>query len=462
MLYRLVMLNNIDNTIHKRVVNDIVNEVKTDWFSNKDIYTIYLNNLTDSEFESTKNIWSNEYKEKLLEVEYEVIDTEELMYANNFNSGIWNNPIMLDKPIMFGVEPLDINTQYKVKFKLHAKSRVYLQRILNTLKSTMISSGVNKLDVKTNYYYTIPKELLGLLKNIYKLKTGNDTGYYSYIENITIKPIDYLNSKSGDYQIPIYREEQEVIGFVDTETYDINRIERSENGWSLEFELTIEANIPRMLKVQYPLLVHNQMLDKIYYPPQDKWILVDPRGLLSAIDQYFMLNNINRTLTNNVHRSIISYPTFDQIEYIVPTKPGMIRLLSMLVVIDKDNPDIIFSINDLRSILYNKFIPDYLEKTVNDPFTPYKDIFHIELFENRVIVDKDLYLDDNKIIRAKKELDLTKEYHVVISLVYDRAYLNDVKIDNVILELLEQNDLKTVVSNFLVTLSDSKQNQAMY
>jgi len=462
MLYRLVMLNNIDNTIHKRIVNDIVDTVKDTWFNNKDIYTIYLNNLTDSEFESTKNIWSNEYKERLLEVEYETIDSEEYMYANNFSSGIWNNPIMLDKPIMFGVEPLDILTEYRIKFKLHSKSKTYLQRILNTLKSNMISSGTVKLDAKINYYYTIPKELLALLKNIYKLKTDKDTGYYEYIEKISVKPVDYLNSRTGEYQIPIYREKQEVIGFIDTEVYDINKIERSEHGWFLEFELSVEANIPRMLKVQYPLLVHNKMLDHVYYPPQDRWILVEPRGLLAAIDQYFMLYGINRTLSNNANRAVIYYPTFDQIEYLVPTKPGMIRLLSMLVVIDENNPDVIFSIDDLRKVLYNKFIPDYLISTKNDPFTPYKDIFHIELFENRMLVDKELYMDDKNVIRAKKDLDLTKEYHVVISLVYNRGYLNGVDIDPKILELLEKNDLKTIVSNFLVTLTGEKWNKSLY
>jgi len=422
MIKRLVMLDGIEYTVHRPILTSVVNDLKKSIFKDEDIYTIYLNNLEDSDFDSTKNIYNNEVKNKILEISAEIISNEDMAMTNNVLRNN-HNPILLDNDIMFKVMPNTINTVFNITLKYIDHSKSNIVKLLNHLKLTTINDSYYDQH-NVEYYYDLPVNLLNLIRNIYTLKTNASTPYYPYLNEIAVDSIDYVNSRTGDYSIPVIRERQPVMGNFETDFFSKNKIDKDDHGWYVELEYKLTIDIPTNLLIEYPILVNNKSIDKKYIP-EDKHKHIDLiKGASNVIDALAGITGsyFNDRISNN--EAIINFPIADEFTPGISNKPDMFRLISFMCMLDETKLSMLLNLQDIDNIIINKSIIEYMKTRVgNSLFNPYEDIFHFELFENNTLVDKKLFLDNDFNIKSKLPLDITKTYRLVLNTMYN---LNDI------------------------------------
>jgi len=421
MIKRIVLLNNTDFTIDRPIVKSVVELVKNTILKSENLYTFYLSDKEASNFETEPHIADNKMKEEYLEITVEKITEGEYVY-NNTVSDPDTKAILRDKGIGFFVLPNLINTTYNINFRYYSRNRNVLVKILSLLKSSATLDN-NILHTDVEYYYTIPVPLLALIENIAELKNIPPK---DYLINIAAVPLDFMRSRTDEYSVPVVREQQpSVLTHLVTDPFEIRIDKDDSKGYYIEFQYSIDLEVPYTLFTQYPLLVNNKPIKKDFIP-QEQATLVGEKGSYYAEAFAKIKESIYRYLrTGDV---IIRIPNFDSFDFKhVPVKPGMIRLLSILLEVDPSDPYYITSIEELKALNMNDFFLKYLKTRVGKSlFTPGMDFVHFEILEDAFVKDMGLYLNENGEIRTSKPLDTLKTYRLLLNVVWDLNMLYNV------------------------------------
>lgn len=410
------MIDNVEYTIHRPILTSIINDLKNSIFKNKDIYTEYLNNYEDSDFDSTNNIYDNNSKNEYLEISSEITSNEDRALENTVLRRN-HKALLIDSSISFSVAPNTINTRFAITLKYYNKSKNSIVKLINKLKLSIINNSYyDQHEVK--YYYTLPVNLLILIKNINTLKNGVNTNYYPYLNTIATNSIDYVNSRTKDYSVPTIRENQPVIGNFETDFFNVNKIDKEDRGWYIELEYIVDIEIPTNLLVFYPMLINNKVIDTMFIPKGDTLTFI--RGSSNVIDALSTITGSHFTDSIKNNLAILNYPIYDNFTPTVRVKPGMYRLISLLTKLNPINMFLLLNITSIENILVNKSVTDYIKTRVgNSLFNSYEDLFHFELYENEMITDKKLYIDNNFNIKSVKPLDINKTYRLILHCLYD-------------------------------------------
>ena len=416
---KIALLNNTDYTISRPIVKTVVEDFKQSIIKNKDIFTYYLNNNTDTDFDSNDNVWNNAVNNSLLEVSYEK-DTDSERALNNTVLRVNHYAIMLDKEIGYSVSPNTQYTKYILTLKYYDRNRNVLVRLLNYLKSAYSKDSLYQThDVE--YYYTIPDSVLALTKNIADIKGLN---LYEYMESIALVELDFQKSRTNKYSIPVVREKQvSVISTLETDPYEL-KIDKDDNGYYVELPFRIDVEEPVSLMLEYPILVYNKPINDIFIPvteiPKDAYT---SSFYLKALGE--IASNMRTYMDNN--RPVIRIPLFDRWNIPEPSIEGMLPLVQFLLQIDENKPNELFNINDLISIMVNEKVVNYIKNRPGDHlFRIGRDIFLFKLYSNNEIADYDLYLDNDGIVKSKEPLDIKKQYHLVMYAIWDLNLLYNI------------------------------------
>lgn len=445
MMRKIVMLSNIEYTIHRPIVSSVVEDLKENFFHESDLFVSYIDNKENNDFNSSDNIYTkNETLTKFIEVNPSIVTDEDKLLTNVVMRDI-KRPILLDKKVLFDVSANTLRSIFTIHIKYYNKSKDSLIKMLNQLKLSTIADNYYDQHV-VEYYYTLPKDLLRLIREIVDLKYGKDKSYYKYLESIAKLPLEYLNSSSGEYNIPIVRERQPVIGNLegDIATLELGNDNR---GWFIEFDYKLEIEIPTFLIVNYPILVNNKVINEIFLPKETLIELIE--GSDNIVDALY--KQIGFSMHDEIRNGepIIRYPSYDDFTFNVPQKPGMLRLISFLLIIE-ENSDILLNLDDMISMFINQDTINYFkDHKSNRLFQPLEDIFYFELFENNRIVDYNLTITEDNYIKADRILDITKSYRLVLNGVYDFDYLihklkrRDPQMESY-MEIIEKLKIRTV------------------
>jgi len=417
---KITMLSNTEYTVHRPIITSVINDLKERFFHDPELYVDYLDNNTNNEFTTTGNIKThNKTHHSFLEVNSSIVTNDDNIMANPVLQNV-RRPILLDRDIIFDVSMNTINTIFTLKLKFYDKNKDNLVKKVNQVKISMVTDNFYDQH-RVEYYYTIPIPLLALIRNITDLKIGKEESYYKYIESISKVNIDYLNSKGGEYKIPIVREIQPVLGNLETDLANVD-IENDNKGFYIELDYLLEIETPTFLIIDYPIMVFNKTIDTQFIPEDNLIELVENADNLVAA----LYNQIGFSIHDEIRNgeALIRYPGYDDMEFKIPQKPGMLRLVSILLRVDPDNLNFITSLDNLRDLFFNDSLIDffrlYKDRTL---FNPLRNAFHFELFENDYIVDYKMRIDENDNIVTSTPLDIKKTYRLVLNGLYDFNFL---------------------------------------
>ena len=298
-------LNNLEYTVYRPIVASMIKHFATKYLRNPDILVMYNENIDmyGEEMYHTEHI--NQYKKEWMEVSYEITHDDSYMTTNSYRH---NDGIMLfkDNEINYYMQSMPMTHTFNINIKVIDKFKNRLMRLLNSFQIGEIND-TNYMVLNADVFFTLPSSVIALTKKITDLKYGkNTTEWYKYLKAFSYIPIDTLNSKSGKKATPAFKAEYRdvavwtEVGFLD------KKIEREEEGFSLEIELKFSFDLITGIELFYPILIVNKPIPKEYLIINEtllkKYSLPIERSVLtsSLINTYS--NLLNNGLRNDVKR----------------------------------------------------------------------------------------------------------------------------------------------------------------
>jgi len=418
MVIRTALIDGLDFTFFKPIINQVRDDAKKYFFKDPDIFdqdgVIYgKEGSTFGDY-----IYDNTLGGPTLLTTYEIHEDEDLRLGLSMRQQR-NYPIIADSSTGLIAMPIYRFMKIEVKFSYIGQSKVKVQRMVNRLQS-FYNAGGYSLSHNLEYSYLLPGSLVNLIGNIARLK---EVSFEDFIKTASNLEFDNAIKRGSDYKVPAFRGVYEnIFGYIEENPSELVIEKNSDTSYTMEFSYHLTVKEPYALSIKYPILVNNKRID-------DKWLPNEKIAVMTNKDKVELMD-INKVIKeyNNVvppgaiAHKVPDYDNFFPVEYINNT--SKFGLISILLEVDENNPKFLFSLDNLRYI----GVPDYMIeycKTTNDRelFSPGKAALIFDLFEIDNIKNHGLHLEGYNVI-ADVPLSIDKTYHIVISVILDKGLID--------------------------------------
>lgn len=339
-------------------------------------------------------------------------------------------PIFNDDNLGILIKPIYSKNDFVVNFKFRSESITSGKRWRDSIRTHIsMMRDINLHDIK--YHYLIPAEYIYILKELHRLRE-NEAAYNedfdTYLAAYSSTKLTSLSNQSGSQTgIGVKETQMRIVGMYDFEIApEKGEIEdRGGSAWTTSFSYKISFDVPVAVNMQYPIMIHNQLLEYPYIQEEGSYNLdnhdkswTESLGYLSRFEITEELNKIRKS------DAIVRLPAFD--EFVPTSQPyGTKPVLSALCSVDKDDLKLLLNLRDLDTHSLDSDILEMLTDEYPYLTLPYKSVFHLSLYKwSALSTDKRLIVDNNLNVKATDDLSLRVNHRVVLSMVSDLSMLD--------------------------------------
>ena len=332
-----------------------------------------------------------------------------------------NHPFFLDDKLGVICSPIYTNNEYELNVQYRDKSRTAVLRWRDDIRvHTSQGRGVNTHDA--TYHYAFPVEFLAIIAEIHRLRE-NVHGYGEtldeYIVNCSTTRLTKASTLDGKYSEYVVAENQTRIqGIFDFSVAPSEIVKGPHAGlWQAEFTYRFYFDKPIQANIQYPIMVHNQLLDLKYIPePSYDFDKVDKSFPLSRTNfHYFEVDQFRKNFEH--FEPVVRIPTHDEF---IPDNmaPGMVQMATVLCEVDETDKRWLCNLDDIE---FDTEILEFFRKVEYPYLTkPYKSVFHISNYRWMFLSDyKNLSVNAALQVRTNHDLNLRDNHRVQFSMVQD-------------------------------------------
>ena len=344
-------------------------------------------------------------------------------------------PIFVDNKLRVVIRPVYSPTTVSINFKFRSKSKSTISRWRNDIRMRIsMMRDVNLHQI--SYHYLIPDDIIRVLTEVHRLREAvapYNESFATYLTTNSTTRLTELSNQSGiDTKLGIAETQMRIVGYFDFDGVP-DKIEQDTESDTYIGSFTYKFNFdkPIACNMIYPVMIHNQILDTNFRPPEESYNLDNQIASYSesfGALSYFEITNKMDKLTGKSPGVIL--PPFDEFvpsSVVVDTSP----IFSALCQISDEDKRTLINLKELDFILIDADILDFIMLS-EYPFLrdPYKSILHVDLYKNNSIsnrpgvnVDKDLN------VIADEDLDFRINYRVRFSLVTNLDLLSEEALD---------------------------------
>ena len=446
MITKIANIEGQEITVYNKIIKQITNDIMSRFIKDFNAF-LYLKTKYDREnVEFPDYVYDNTLGGPTLDIEYEIKPTEELAITTSYIR-YRTVPIVLDKDNGFSIRPLFRQTEINLHYRFRSQSK---QELLN-LKSKLLNFYYTTNYVCSHnleYSFLFPYNVIVLANEIKTLK-GLDIDVIDYLNSIAIKELDAAVKRGSEYKIPVYRGKQmNRYGSFKTNPENIEITRNDVPEYIFEFDYRVTFDNPISLFVQYPILINNKPLSKVWLG-EETFAKVTPN-----IDFTLLLRSwlVEYSLgMKNEEDIIFKVPNYDNFALMPDPNKKIwnINFLSLLIEVDKDQPDLLFNLDDLKYIGLPDNLVEYMKRRGSNITRLGKTGVLLELYEGNNIKDLGLYVDENNNVRTKEPMNITKVYHIIFKFIIDLSYI-DKKEEDVINDtkkLFKELNINIITSN---------------
>lgn len=386
--------------------------------------TVNKNNKDISKFPHTNQI--------SIEVEEEVEEDNVLNRAVLRNENI---PIFRDDVLRIMVRPVYVHTTTTLNFTSRFTDKSAAQRWLAEMRNK-VSLGRIMINHKATYSYAIPPEFTIILKELHRLRE-NQGGYnqdfdeyFNQYKDIRVTTVTNLGGKIERYHAA--ETQQRILGRFEFGASPEEGSKSEADTWTISFSYKVEYDRPTACVLDYPLMVHNQLLSTKYRPDRTD----SPPRKLEDKNQSFSLSlyYFNKFESEEEYKTIsrkdgLSVPDFDEFIPLYITQ-STIRIVTYLIQLTLEDRHGLFNLKELPAINLKKELHTFLLKEGNHVTIPTDSVFNIQLFENDAnITYKSFNVVENHELVSLFGLDIRKTYHVRLGIYTDWSLLTKDALD---------------------------------
>lgn len=289
-----------------------------------------------------------------------------------------------------------------------------------------INQGWLDQSLQAKYNITVSPLIMHFLREFHRMACNvapiDDTNFEDYISKRFLQANTVLSTLSGGHhQVAIKETQLDVVGWFDFTEIPEPTKQDQQATFECDFTYQFQYDRPVEMGLNYPLVIHNQLVGKKYRPD---YVVYDPVNLKGYADRsvsayHTILRNMGQF--DNKARNGRIVPWFD--DWWAPRIPSnTTNLLQVLVRIDPNDPTLVM---DLRQPSGWTWAPEF-QQCIADNWreltNPGACAVLLTLYRNNDMIDAaQLYVDDKLCVRTRTPMQMSKMYHLQFSL-YDNLF----------------------------------------
>jgi hypothetical protein len=384
-----------------------------------------LSSVTDNEKNINFNIDTDEDEDlhnSYIDVTYKEKPSSLGTYAIE---GLTTPAIILDKEI--NIRPTYVPSRIEFDISFTSKSKVETYNLAKSLKSLILDNKkVNSHNIEYRYY--VPRYILKLLFVIFKYKEpviGGD--FKTYFESIMSNNISLAFSQDGvPKEIVALERQLNVTGMFSNLSVDESSIkfDKDKGIYKYVFNYSIEYIKAEYIDVSYQYVVHNKLLPKEVLALRNELTTTEARYLGEMYLERIVTQGswLYKAMEEIPKRGYIQIPRFD-VESNIEQVDGMLNVFSVLCLVG-DDKTFLFNLNDLGDVQFTESVLSYLYDARNGLCSTNGAFFNIYLYEDDVISEIEIYVDEELNVRSVGELNIENMYRCMIRIVPNISRLN--------------------------------------
>jgi hypothetical protein len=336
-------------------------------------------------------------------------------------------PFFSDAALGVMMRPAYSMSKVAITFKYRTRDKNEATKWRNEMRmraSMMRDINLHEID----YHFTIPKAFLNIVAEIHRLREsqgGYGESLSEYFTGHLTTNCSLISNMSGSVTEWAVKEHQvRVQGYYDFEgAPEKGDREEEHDNWGIGFTYNFTYQKPVACYMDYPLVVHNQLLDQKYRPDEKDYKLDDQQLSYSLSGlAYAYFESDNRILRSKSYEGV-NIPVFDEF---VPSSvlPSTVKVFTALAAVTPSDLRNLFNLSDLGDFNLDPVILNFLKTEYMHLGKDFKSIFSLSLYSGHELMESgSLSVDANLNVQATFDLDLRKVYHVRMGLVTDFRYL---------------------------------------
>lgn len=344
-----------------------------------------------------------------------------------------NRVVFHDEPLGIAIKPVYYQSEIILTFSIRTRDRQTADRWRTSIMNKASQNVVERLH-EINYHYPITKEYLYILARLHELRegvAGYGQSFQEWLKASLSPDVGLLTQQNGENGLMVVREKQ--VGILGWFDFDVPPVpEKGTDGatWTAEFDYHFCFDKPNALVMQYPLMVHNQVIPVECRDDTPTYTLDNLPLAPSFSRGYF---DEICSFTNRAPKMVagIRIPEFDTW---YPTYVPRATTTAATVLLQA-NPDDLKEVINLeqlgdvsihpRIINWLKQNPQWLSSPNHSPIvlTLYKG--YVQIAGEKLRIDKDLN------VTYTDGFDLREMYHLRIGIVNDLSILDIKTIESI-------------------------------
>lgn len=360
----------------------------------------------------------------------EVEEDYDVYGLNNSSIGTEEQiPIFEDPRLGVSVRPEYATTNVKINVRYRTTSSNEADAWLRDMRMR-ISRYRDIILHKLDYHFSIPESLNDILINIWENRAAVEPygdSLRQYLLSHMTERTTFIGDTVGKNTNMVFTETQKMVqGMFDFEGMpDKPTKDESTGTWSVVFSYKFSYEKPIGCTMKYPIMVHNQLLNKEYTDFSNPGY--DPTSGENSFSRSLYAMNAFRmdTLMNNVSPPdpYIRIPSFDDfVPKQIPTGCGTAMLVLSSVADDKRS---LINLKELGDIVLDQDIMQFIEE-VEWPYIcqQFKSVIYLALFKNEYQKSNgSIVCDQNLDIKSTFDLSLRDSHRVHFGLCVDLTLL---------------------------------------
>lgn len=340
---------------------------------------------------------------------------EEIVVFSDDALGVWLKPMY---------QPVTCTMTFHVR----TASRSGAIQIMQNWKK-LVSRGKQDYIHNVTYHYPVPLPMMAILGELHRLREnvepyGEDVG--TWMRNCFSPKMTVLTDQAGKNAYVVIRENQiGVMGWYDFNDSPPNpEKDNDAGGWGLQLTYKFQYDRCEGMAMEYPLMVHNQLLDDRFYDKERPYELENfhaQPNLSRDLFNKFAFNNQSVAAWSG--RPGLAIPYFDSwlADYEYPSTQCIMRLL---LQVDPNDRHAIITLTELGEWEIDADALAYIADAGNNIFIPGGALFHFVLYKGQQVVDLDsMRIDADLTVTTQLDLQLRDVHHLQMSILYDLQML---------------------------------------
>ena len=342
--------------------------------------------------------------------------------------------IFLDKELGIKLKPVYTPTETTISFRLRFRDKTIANRWRDGVKSRY-SMGRAEVIHKVTYHYGIPPEMVYMIYEMHRIRervAPLNESLRGWFERCFDARLTTVTNQAGNVNTGIIAMPENQIGILGwfdfTYIPDKNEKENDTGVYTCGFDYKFQYDKVTDLVLEYPVIIHNQVLPKTIRDDQKEEVLDTETKFMQHSKSLFefMTSQDPRYLS-----SIEGYgvPFFD--DWLVNRIPrGVSTLFHALVEIDPLDKRDLFNIEDIEELEFKQEILDFLPGEADFIAEIGKSIFYANMYEGEVSTGMNkVTMNATLDFRTVDEMDLRLINHFHFGIITDWTMLDQAALD---------------------------------